>query len=173
MRTAAALFALLLLTIGIYWQLTLSTQYTWLENPDQALQVRPWLEFQAREVHAGRIPMWDPNHYAGQSLIGQVQPGLTSWPNWILFAMPLRDGARTKSIDGVSVRELPGGRAITLIHKGPYDTLGHSYAKIIQYLKSNGHAPQCPTREVYLKGPGMIFKGNPKNYLTEIQMLIE
>lgn len=30
-----------------------------------------------------------------------------------------------------------------------------------------------PTREVYLKGPGMIFKGNPKNYLTEIQMLIE
>lgn len=27
-----------------------------------------------------------------------------------------------------------------------------------------------PTREVYVKGPGMIFKGNPKNYLTEIQL---
>ncbi len=27
-----------------------------------------------------------------------------------------------------------------------------------------------PTREVYLKGPGIIFKGNPKNYLTEIQL---
>jgi effector-binding domain-containing protein len=27
-----------------------------------------------------------------------------------------------------------------------------------------------PTREIYLKGPGMIFKGNPKNYLTEIQL---
>ena len=87
-------------------------------------------------------------------------------------AMPLRDGAKSKSIDGVSVRELPGGRAVTLIHKGPYDTLGHSYARIIQYLKSRNLAPRCPTREVYLKGPGMIFKGNPKNYLTEIQMLI-
>ena len=29
-----------------------------------------------------------------------------------------------------------------------------------------------PTREVYVKGPGMIFKGNPKNYLTEIQLPI-
>jgi len=30
-----------------------------------------------------------------------------------------------------------------------------------------------PTREVYLKGPGMIFKGNPRNYLTEIQIPFE
>jgi len=29
-----------------------------------------------------------------------------------------------------------------------------------------------PTRELYVKGPGMIFKGNPKKYLTEIQILI-
>ncbi|KAF0177596.1 MAG: hypothetical protein FD161_2400 [Limisphaerales bacterium] len=27
-----------------------------------------------------------------------------------------------------------------------------------------------PTREVYLKSPGMIFKGNPKKHLTEIQL---
>jgi len=27
-----------------------------------------------------------------------------------------------------------------------------------------------PTREVCVKGPGLIFKGNPKNYLTEIQL---
>ena len=25
-------------------------------------------------------------------------------------------------------------------------------------------------REVYVKGPGLIFKGNPKNYLMEIQL---
>jgi effector-binding domain-containing protein len=30
-----------------------------------------------------------------------------------------------------------------------------------------------PTREVYLKGPGMIFRGNPKNYVTEIQIPVE
>ena len=26
-----------------------------------------------------------------------------------------------------------------------------------------------PTREVYHKGPGMFFRGNPQKYLTEIQ----
>ena len=30
-----------------------------------------------------------------------------------------------------------------------------------------------PTREVYKKGPGLIFKGNPKDYLTEIQIVVE
>jgi len=27
--------------------------------------------------------------------------------------------------------------------------------------------------EVYLKGPGMIFRGNPRKYLTEIQVPVE
>lgn len=42
--------------------------------------------------------------------------------------MPIRKGASTEEI---SVRELPGGQAITLLHKGPYDQLGRSYEKII------------------------------------------
>lgn len=91
-RTVAALAFLLALTVAFYWQLTLSTGYTWLENPDQALQVRPWLDYEAREFHAGRLPLWDPYQVGGQSLIGQVQPGLANPLNWILFAMPLRDG---------------------------------------------------------------------------------
>jgi hypothetical protein len=37
-----------------------------------------------------------------------------------------------------------------------------------------GHEPhQHLFREVHLKGPRIIFKGNPQNYLTEIRMLIE
>jgi len=91
-RTAAALAFLLALTIGRFWKLTMSSRYTWLENPDQALQVRPWLDYQARELHAGRLPLWDPFQWGGQSLIGQVQPGLVNPLNWPLFAMPLRGG---------------------------------------------------------------------------------
>ena len=85
-------------------------------------------------------------------------------------AMPVR---QNKPVDGVSVREIPGGRCVSLIHKGPWDQLSHSYAKITQYVKDKGYRVLSPTREVYLKGPGMIFKGNPKKYLTEIQMFIE
>ena len=78
-----------------------------------------------------------------------------------------------KAVEGVSVRELPGGRCVSLVHRGPYDQLGHSYARVLGYVKERGYRVVMPTREVYLKGPGMIFKGNPRNYLTEIQILVE
>jgi DNA-binding transcriptional MerR regulator/effector-binding domain-containing protein len=74
------------------------------------------------------------------------------------------------AVDGVSVRTLPGGRGLALIHRGPYDQLGRSYAKILQQATERKFNLVLPSREVYVKGPGMIFKGNPKNYLTEIQL---
>ena len=40
-------------------------------------------------------------------------------------------------------------------------------------MKEKNYQYRLPTREVYIKGPGLILKGNPKNYLTEIQMLLE
>jgi DNA-binding transcriptional MerR regulator/effector-binding domain-containing protein len=83
--------------------------------------------------------------------------------------MPVRGG---KSTAEISVRELPGGRYVSLFHLGPYEELGRSYAKILGYIREKGYEIAMPTREVYHKGPGMIFRGNPKKYLTEIQMLI-
>jgi DNA-binding transcriptional MerR regulator/effector-binding domain-containing protein len=76
------------------------------------------------------------------------------------------------SVAGVSIRTLPGGRCLTLVHRGPYDQLGRSYAKILKQANDRKMSVGLPTREVYLKGPGMIFRGNPKNYLTEIQLPI-
>jgi effector-binding domain-containing protein len=84
--------------------------------------------------------------------------------------MPVK---QSRPVDGVSVRELPACRCVCLIHKGPYDTLGPSYAKVLKYVKDKGYSILSPTREVYLKGPGMIFRGNPKKYLTEIQIPVE
>lgn len=72
--------------------------------------------------------------------------------------------------EGISVRELPGAPCLSLVHRGPYEQLGRSYAKIMSRLGGPRSKITLPTREVYLKGPGMIFKGNPKNYLTEIQL---
>jgi effector-binding domain-containing protein len=73
---------------------------------------------------------------------------------------------------GISTRELPGGRCVSLLHKGPWDELGRSYEKITAYVKQHGYDVELPTREIYLKGPGIIFRGNPQNYLTEIQMMV-
>ncbi|MFA5866865.1 MAG: GyrI-like domain-containing protein [Actinomycetota bacterium] len=83
--------------------------------------------------------------------------------------IPVRKG---EDKGDVKVHELPGGKGVSLIHKGPYETLSRSYEKISNYVKENGYKVQLPTREIYVKGPGMILKGNPDNYLTEIQMLI-
>lgn len=84
--------------------------------------------------------------------------------------MPVR---QRKEVDGLSVREIPGGRCVSLVHHGPYDQLGRSYARIFECINDQKYKVILPTREVYLKGPGTILKGNPKNYITEIQILIE
>jgi len=75
--------------------------------------------------------------------------------------------------EGVSVRELPGGRCVSLMHKGPYEELGRSYEKILAYIREKNYQTLLPSREVYIKGPGMILKGNPEKYLTEIQIMIQ
>lgn len=84
--------------------------------------------------------------------------------------LPIR---KTLKIEGIDVRELSGGQCLSLTHRGPYDELGRSYERLIGIAIARGYELQLPSREVYLKGPGMIFKGNPKNYLTEIQILYE
>ena len=84
--------------------------------------------------------------------------------------MPVR---QQKAVEGISIRELRGGRCLSLVHQGPYEQLGRSYATIFEFINKRKHKVLLPTREVYLKGPGMILKGNPKKYLTEIQILIE
>ena len=81
--------------------------------------------------------------------------------------MPVREH---KEVEGISVRELPGAHCVTLLHRGPYVELGRSYEKALAYVKAKGYTPQLPTREVYIKGPGMLLRGNPKTYLTEIQI---
>ncbi|EDY84338.1 Bacterial transcription activator, effector binding domain protein [Verrucomicrobiia bacterium DG1235] len=74
--------------------------------------------------------------------------------------------------EDLQCRELSGGTALTLLHKGPYERLSESYAKLFAAVKRGGCRVLCPSREVYHKGPGMILKGNPKRYLTEVQFLI-
>ena len=80
---------------------------------------------------------------------------------------------RVEEADGISVRELPAIRCLSYLHHGPYDELRNTYARLMKYVREHGYKVYLPTREVYLKGPGMIFFGNPKKFVTEIQLPIE
>lgn len=77
------------------------------------------------------------------------------------------------SLEGINCGILEGGKAISLIHKGPYENLSYSYKKIFEYARENDIEIELPIREFYIKGPGMIFRGNPKNYLTEIVLMLK
>ena len=78
-----------------------------------------------------------------------------------------------KSIEakGIDVRELPGGRCLSCLHYGPYETISESYEVIFDHSKSIAMNIHYPIREIYIKGPGVIFRGNPKKYITEIQFM--
>ena len=89
LRKLAAPVALLVISVLFHWKLVLTNQYTWLETPDMANLVMPWMQFQASEWHAGRFPMWDPNSWTGQPLFGQGQPGSAYPLNWLMFWTPL------------------------------------------------------------------------------------
>ncbi len=77
-----------------------------------------------------------------------------------------------KESGALTLHRLPGGRCVCLIHRGPYDQLSRSYAKIMDYVQRKSYTALLPFREVYIKGPGMILRGNPRKYLTEIQIMI-
>lgn len=92
LQRAAAPLLLFVIVVLFYWKLVLSHRYSWLESPDLAYQVLPWLQFQAREWHLGRFPLWDPTGWFGLPLFGQGQPGAAYPLNWLLFSLPLKGG---------------------------------------------------------------------------------
>ncbi len=83
---------------------------------------------------------------------------------------PVKGGQSTSETE---VKEIPGGRCLFVLHQGPYERLGETYPKIRGYCSERNLEILLPTREVYVKGPGMIFKGDPKKYVTEIQMFLK
>ena len=76
------------------------------------------------------------------------------------------------SAEGIDCRTLAGGQAATIVHRGPYATLGPSYQKLFEYCADKGLRTILPIREEYIKAPGFIFRGNPKNYLTKLMVVL-
>ena len=73
----------------------------------------------------------------------------------------------------VSCRKLPGLRGLRTVHYGGYDTLYLAYKAMFEFANKHSLKTLTPSREIYVKGPGMIFKGNPANYITEIILPIK
>jgi effector-binding domain-containing protein len=59
----------------------------------------------------------------------------------------------TDAPTGWQVQELPAGTFATLLHVGPYDTLGAAYEKLTTWLGTHDLVVMGPPREVYLSEP--------------------
>jgi effector-binding domain-containing protein len=77
----------------------------------------------------------------------------------------------TASSEGkINVYDLPSVEQMAcLVYQGPYEEIGRGYQTIMGWIENNGYKPAGACREIYLKGPGRILKGNPAEYITEIQ----
>lgn len=76
--------------------------------------------------------------------------------------------AETPHGNGVTVKELPRGKFICITHVGSYDNLPMAYKVMHEYIEKKGLTVEFPWREIFIKGPGLIIKGNPDKYVTEI-----
>lgn len=92
MRRLAYPFLIAIAVIVIFWKITLSGQFTWMNGDDTVHQILPWLQMQAREWHRWHFPLIDPFQWAGQSLVGLTLPGATFPVNWLLFISPMTQG---------------------------------------------------------------------------------
>ncbi len=75
--------------------------------------------------------------------------------------------------EGIATKTLPKIRALKTTHYGSYDTLKYAYKALIDYANMHQIKTLTPSREIYVKSPGLIFKGNPKHYITEILLPFE
>lgn len=74
----------------------------------------------------------------------------------------------TPSGNGIEVKDMPRIKAVCVTHTGSYETMNQAYDAIDRYAAKHGIFLQPPFREVFIKGPGILFKGNPNKYITEI-----
>lgn len=68
----------------------------------------------------------------------------------------------------VNCKYLPAIKAVCTTHYGSHETLHFAYKALFNYVNEHSIDVITPFREIYEKSCGMIFKGNPQNYVTKL-----
>lgn len=73
--------------------------------------------------------------------------------------------------DNIKFKTLPSVTVASIYHKGAYETIGDTYAYILNWIEEHGYKMIDHMRESYIDG--IWNKDNVEDYLTEIQVPIE
>lgn len=103
-------------------------------------------------------------------------PVETPKDQWIgLYAMPVPDSIvqlpQTGEKEGATVELATWeyGAVAEILHVGPYSAETPTVEKLKSFIEKQGYEIAGDHEEEYVKGPGMLFKGDPENYLTIIR----
>jgi effector-binding domain-containing protein len=118
----------------------------------------------------------------GFTKVGQACGNAANGPSFALYySMPDEFGkvdmeacmpvSKDVETEEVKTRVLSGGKMVSTIHYGSYETIGNTYNHLLSYLQENGLVPIGAFREIYLEC--MLTHGDDtEKYVTEIQVPI-
>jgi hypothetical protein len=121
---------------------------------------------------------------------GRSQPAPRArWPvsldtpkdQWVgLYAIPVPDSVDSLPSQGVGQSGLRTelttweyGSVAELLHIGPYDREEPTIGKLTQFIADCGYEIVGAHEEEYLRGPGLLSRGNPQKYLTIIRYRVK
>jgi len=70
-----------------------------------------------------------------------------------------------KGSRAIKTYDLPGGKMVHTVHRGPYETCEPTYARLFSWIAEKGLSISGPIREVYPNDPRAV---QPEEILTEI-----
>ena len=123
----------------------------------------------------------------GVSRVGRPPSPRARWPNpqdtpkdkWLgRYALPLPEPVTTLApgpTEGLRtvVATWTYGDVAEILHVGPYNAEQPDIERLLRFIDSQGYRVVGDHEEEYIKGPGMFFAGDPRNYLTIIRLRVE
>jgi hypothetical protein len=134
-------------------------------------------------VRGSDVPMTELTDFfdrAFGALGGTVRPGAIVGPAFARYARPPSDtadleagfpvSAPVEPAGDVAASALPGGRVARLVHRGSYEALGSSWARLLAWAEEQGLTHTGVFWEVYLTEP--TPDADPDAMRTELNLLL-
>lgn len=127
--------------------------------------------FRAFRAHAGKAE----KRHAGSAMarwpIAQMDSAKEAWRGE--YALPITEKFPAMPAGEVRDTVWEGGPTAEILHVGSYGSEAADIAALMGFLARNGYSIKGYHEEVYLKGPGMFIKGDPRHYRTLIRYQVD
>lgn len=111
----------------------------------------------------------------GEAGVGLAGPPFARYLEWNATGVVAEIGfpvlRAAPRVGPVGPSRLPGGRVASIVHVGPYETIGKTYALLQAWLIETGRGEMGPMWELYWSDP--LAEPNPATRHTEIVMPID